>query len=776
MLNLSATLVPQDIMVQLSPKGGHFVREDPAMFNAPFFSITSKEAVSMDPQQRWLLETSYQALENAGIPAEKAAGTDAAVFAASMNEDYLRIFSKDPDEAPTNAATGTSPSILANRLSWYFDLKGPSVQLNTACSSSMVAVDLACQALRSGQSSMALVAGSNMLLCVEQSLDLSSMNMLSPDSLCYSFDKRANGYARGEGVAVLVLKRLPDAIRDSDMIRAVIRASGVNQDGHTPGITQPSSAAQEDLILRVYKKYGLEFDSTRYVEAHGTGTQIGDSTEIKVLSRVFRRSHSSQNPLYVGSVKANIGHLEGCSGLASIIKCILILEKGIIPPNALFEKWNSKPTEGLRRVSINSFGFGGTNGHVVMDDAYHVLETLAVQGHSWQWTLAPSIPTSFRPREVIHSNSGSAELTYTDPATNGKLNGTSVDPTRLPGQYHLLLWSAKDEATLKRLLQQYTKYYETCIAGSTPKLEQLAYTLVSRRSIMLWKAFAVINSDVTAEAFKESLSSCIRSSQEVGISFIFTGQGAQYLEMGVELLQYPVYRSTLETIDKIFRDLGANWSLLEEMQHGNQIDRPEFSQPLCTALQIALVELLRSFHVVPAAVIGHSSGEIAAAFTIGAISLKSACKVAYHRGRLAGHFASSTTRPGAMMSVNMSEINAQTYLDRLDVSTDIACINSPTNVTLSGDEEAIDKIKSCLDQDGVFARKLKVGVAYHSPAMQGISTDYLGYLGILKRRQYSNDIVMISSVTGQRVTSSTVSKGQYWVDNLVSSVRFADAI
>lgn len=253
----------------------------------------------MDPQQRWLLETAYRALENAGIPVEKVAGTQTSVFAASMTDDYTRIIAKDPDEAPTNTATGNNPSILANRLSWYYDLRGPSVSLNTACSTSMIAMDLACQSLRSGQCSMAMVTGSTAILSIETSLYLSSMNFLSPDSLCYSFDHRANGYARGEGVAVLILKKLTDAIRGMDTIRAIIRATGSNQDGHTPGLTQPSPSMQEDLIRQVYKSAGLGFESTRYVEAHGTGTQLGDAAEANALGRVFRTSRSSREPLYL---------------------------------------------------------------------------------------------------------------------------------------------------------------------------------------------------------------------------------------------------------------------------------------------------------------------------------------------------------------------------------------------------------------------------------------------------------------------------------------------
>ncbi|KAI1138716.1 hypothetical protein F5Y05DRAFT_403935 [Hypoxylon sp. FL0543] len=755
----------------LSSKGGHFVNEDPAAFDAPFFSITSKEAASMDPQQRWLLETSYRALENAGIPAEKAAGTDTAVFAASMSEDYMRILVKDPDEAPTNIATGTCSAMLANRLSWYFDLKGPSVEINTACSSSMVAMDLACQSLQTGQTSMSLVTGSNVLLSPETSVYMSNMNFLSPDSLCYSFDHRANGYARGEGVVVVVLKRLPEAIRDGDMIRAVIRATGTNQDGHTPGITQPSLSSQEELIRKVYRNCGLGFESTRYVEAHGTGTLIGDFTEAKALGRVFRSSR--------GSVKANIGHTGGASGLAGILKCIFILERGIIPPNALFEKLNPKinakannfqfeiptssvpwPTKGLRRVSVNSFGFGGSNGHIVMDDAFHTLMARGLRGkHN---TVADPI-----------------DYGLPSPLTTAIANGTTkVNGTSTGSKYQPLVWSARDVPALQRMFGQYSRYCEMRIDGRGSRLEQLAYTLASRRSEMAWRFFTVLGREEMLKSRDFSAANCVRASRERGITFVFTGQGAQYAAMGLELIQYPVFKSTLALADDCLKSLGAKWSLFDKLLCEESIHTPEISQPLCTVLQIALVELLRSFGIIPDVVVGHSSGEIASAYTLGALSLESACKVAYHRGRLAQSLKASTSKSSAMMSVNLAECDVHRYLAKatLEPGIHIACVNSPLNVTLSGEECALDVLKGHLDRDGIFAQKLKTGVAYHSPAMQQIAEEYRAVLGSLVPRDQHSAVMMVSSVIGQRISASAVSNSQYWVDNLISPVRFADAL
>ncbi|KAI1382727.1 putative polyketide synthase [Hypoxylon trugodes] len=748
---------------RLHSTGGHFLNGKLGEFDAPFFSMNSKEAAAMDPQQQILLETSYRALENAGISLGKVAGTSTGVFAGSMADDYSRTVSKDPDEAAVHAATGQAMAMLANRISWYFDLKGPSVQVNTACSSSMIAVDLACQSLRTGQSSLALVAGSSVMLGPEMSIYLTNMNVLSPDSLCYSFDHRANGYARGEGAIVFVLKCLTDAVTDGDMIRAVIRATGSNQDGHTPGIWQPSSESQEELIRTVYRSCGLGFESTHYVEAHGTGTQLGDSSEAKALGRVFKSSRSSGSPLYIGSIKANIGHLEGGSGLAGMLKSIVILEKGVIPPNALFEKLNPKinakslniqvptscipwPSCGLRRISVNSFGFGGSNGHVILDDAYHCLRELGLKGNC-----------RTQVQLQLHPNG------------DGSLS-TSPEAGSI---YKVLVWSAKDEGTLKRMFQRHARYIES----RKPNPNQLAYTLSEKRNRLTWRSFAVVKVGTPSLPPKVPF---FRSSRDVGLAFVFTGQGAQYAGMGLELLVYSAFRSAFERADTAFRDLGASWSLYDAMQEQDKINDPQLSQPLGTALQLCLVELLKSFCVVPAAVVGHSSGEIAAAYTAGAISFQSACRIAYHRGRLAAQLATETSRPGAMMSVNLPEGHVQSYLDKHDIGNDhihVACVNSPSNVTLSGDEKLIDKIKHYLDQENTFAWKLATRVAYHSPAMQEIASEYRSCLGALENQDgEAYDILMVSTITGEKVSRSQLSNSQYWVDNLISPVRFSDAL
>ncbi|KAE9379424.1 hypothetical protein N431DRAFT_553644 [Stipitochalara longipes BDJ] len=720
----------------LPARGIHAVNQDPAVFDAPFFSITAKEASSMDPQQRWALEAAYHAFENAGIATESLRSSRTAVFSATFADDFTRIMAKDPDAAPLQAAMGTTPSILPNRISWYFNLRGPSMHIDTACSGSMVAMDLACQSIKSGNSTAALVIGINVMLSPENSVLLGNMNFLSPDGRSFSFDERANGYARGEGVLAVVIKPLTDALNNGDVIRAVVRSTASNHDGRTPILTQPSAEAQEALIRDAYRKAGLGFEHTRYVEAH-----------------------ASRGP------NRNVSDWE----------CIPLIPIPSRAPFCIPTRSIPWPTDGLRRISVNSFGVGGANAHIILDDAFHYLQEHGLSGFHHCDT-----PTG-------HAHGTVTNGTVTNgTATNGHVvNGASanraLDERSIP---RLLIWSAADAGATDRMLQAYQSYYQAHIIDNHRKLNQLAYTLATRRSVMPWRAFAVVDG---ADGIKPTVP--VRaSSEKASIGFIFTGQGAQYAGMGLELLQYPVFESSLRESDQIFASLGAEWSIQDALRREKDIHLPQFSQPLCTALQIALVDLLRSFGVSPAAVVGHSSGEIAAAYTIGALSQRSACKVAYFRGQLAGKLAATTATPGAMMSANLVEPEIPSLLEKLglsngDSAVHVACVNSPTNVTLSGPVNSIRVFQSYLDQQGIFAKTVPTGVAYHSPAMRAIATEYRALLGDLESGKalgvtelQSPASVMVSSVTGNTVAAKLLSIPDYWVDNLVSPVRFADAV
>ncbi|KAK8065059.1 hypothetical protein PG997_011806 [Apiospora hydei] len=783
-------------------RGAHFLKQDPSLFDAPFFSSLRRKlqqwtpsiaCFSRRPTER--LKTvslaSSSCIESsnadtfgnkAGMPVERIKGSQTGVFAASMTDDYTRFTAKDPDGLVSPSLAGVAMSLLPNRVSWYFDLLGPSVHIDTACSGSLVALDMACQSIQSGDSSMALVAGTNLLLGPEGSIMLSHGNYLSPHSVCYSFDERADGYARGEGVIALVIKPVSAAIRDGDTIRAVIRATGSNQDGRTPTLTQPSSDSQERLIRRVYHKAGLGFEDTRFVEAHGTGTAVGDPIEMKAIGKVFREHRSSQEPLYVGSVKSNIGHTEGSAGLAGVAKAVLVLERGIILPNALFERMNPAidadfyhlavpttptpwPHHGLRRVSVNSFGFGGTNAHAIIDDALHYLQDRRFVANHCTRAL-----------DETSEDSSSTPCTESDDGGPSGLDGYDPAP-------QLLVWTAADETALGQTTQSYVEYCNADGRFTTRKeLEKLAYTLSARRSILLWRTFGVISPGGDPLVAAKPT----RASGETALAFVFTGQGAQYHGMGLQLMGFSVFKRTLERIDRIIRSIGCDWSLFgisDEMGHADNIHLPEYSQLLCTALQIALVELLRSCGVVPRAVIGHSSGEIAASYTVGAVSLESACKIAYFRGQAAGNLRREASEvPGAMLSANLAETDVAGYVGKISPSElskqiGIACVNSPVNCTLSGPERAIDVLKQRLEDDGIFSQKLKTGVAYHSPAMESAANEYRLRMGTLMPGDTVEPGYMVSSVLAQALPSpELLCTPQYWVDNLISPVRFSDGL
>ncbi|KAF7953322.1 hypothetical protein EAE96_006533 [Botrytis aclada] len=790
-------------------RGGNFLKGDLAAFDPSFFSITAEEAKAMDPQHRLLLETTYQALENAGIPLSGASGTKTGVYTGSMADDYRFTSLKDPEDLPKYAVTGTAMSLLANRLSWFFNFSGPSINLDSACSSSLMALDIACQGLRNGDSSMAVVSGSSLIGCLETWISLCNMGFLSPDSRCYSFDSRANGYARGEGVGVVIIKKLSDALKNNDTIRAVIRATGSNSDGHTPGITQPSREAQIRLMEETYIKAGLDPAKTRYFEAHGTGTPLGDPIEAGAIGSVFRKYRSTTEPLYIGALKSNIGHLEGGSGVAGLIKTVLVLEKGVIPPNANFERTNSNidaeffhlrfpteqvpwPCQGLRRASVNSFGFGGSNSHCIVDDAYHFLKSHSLVGNH-NTIFDPKIcGDDLESEEEAYVRTAFLDvlkIRYTNYWSVTQVNWCTANSSKSVSNPQLLVFSAVDKDGIGRLAEAYRSYFAGHALESQINqlslLKNLAYTLSSRRSAFTWRSFVVTDSLTDVMGLPAKLSSPIRAASSLGVAFIFTGQGAQYSRMGMALLSFPTFRNTLKKANEVFRQLGCTWCLFDELAHdesASNVNDPAYAQPLCTALQLALIEMLREFGISPTIVLGHSSGEIAAAYACGGLSFESACKVAFFRGQMAKKIRQNCKHPRAMLSINLAESEAQLYITKIlglfnPESLTIACVNSPSNVTLSGLESDIDLIQQRLNTDGMFGRKLNTGVAYHSPQMNDVADEYSNLLQTLViGRTPLSPIIMISSVTGERIANlESLSQAQYWVKNMVSQVEFSKA-
>ncbi|KAF2797221.1 hypothetical protein K505DRAFT_399134 [Melanomma pulvis-pyrius CBS 109.77] len=783
-------------------RGGHFIDHDLAAFDAGFFGMAPAECEAMDPQHRIQLEVACEALENAGLPLENLEGSDTAVHVATFSNDYNFIQHKDVNDIPKYTSTGVGTAIAANRISYLLDLRGPSITVDTGCSGSIVAIHNACQSLRSRECSLALAGGVNLLISPDLMLTMSLMRCWNDDGKCHSFDDRGFGYGRGEGAAMIVLKRLDDAIRDGDHIRAVIRNTGVNSDGKTNGIMVPKSAAQKDLIEKVYRGVNLDPKDTGVVEAHATGTAVGDPNEVAAIRSAFRGSNTD-SPLYIGSIKPNIGHLESASGIASIIKGVLMLENGMIPPTINvqtlkaglrldefgivvprhFMKW----PEGMsHRLSVNSFGYGGTNAHAILEAAEEFSGNIPnrdfhqINGSNRIPSISTHTTLSGNIRRMTNGNS-----TDSDIAVNGAIqNDTNGIPDekssvnflpQMTQALQILPLSAKSEESARTLVKDLLEWCSTHTETRDYALQNLAYTLSTRRSLMQWRVAFPISSldELVSHANVHPVKS---SPAPPRMIFVFTGQGAQWYGMGRGLmcLESP-FRTSVQRSDKILQELGADWSLMEELLKDDattRVNESKISQPATTALQVALVDLLCNLGVKPEAVVGHSSGEIAAAYAAGALDHDDAIKVAYFRGRLNNE---SLSHKGAMLAVGLGEVEVQPYLSAVrNGKVVIACANSPSSSTVSGDEAGVADLETALKKADVFARRLKVDRAYHSHHMQEVAGEYLRDLDGLRSGELNPDISFVSSVTGLKKLDEF--GPQYWVQNLVSKVRFSDAL
>ncbi|EPE26251.1 Thiolase-like protein [Glarea lozoyensis ATCC 20868] len=765
---------------------GHFMKENISTFDASFFSFTEAEVISMDPMQRWLLEVTYEAIENSGLKMQQIKESSTSVFIGSFLGEYEKILGRDPQLSSKYKSSGAATSMLANRISWFYDLRGPSLAVDTACSSSMYAFHLACQSIRSGETEMGIVGGSNVMLNPGTTQDLADLGFLSPDGTSYAFDERANGYGRGEGIGVVIVKALSKAIRDGDTIRAVVRATGVNQDGHTPGITQPSQSAQEDMIRDTYASASLDMGKTAFVEAHGVGTTLGDPTEATAIGNVFRDSRKNDVPILIGAVKTNIGHLEGASGVAGLIKTILALEKGVIPPNIWFERVNpsidvdhlriefptkpkSWPVDGVRRASVNSFGFGGANAHAVLDDAYHYLKHHQIDGnHSTVISPSPCSRLNGFHQKIPNG------------ITNGVSHNHHGDDSEEELERQLFVFSAASEASLQCLVEIYFKSLPQ--HGDNSYLRNLAFTLSEKRTSLPWKLFSSSNSiDDLKKTLSNNALAKVKSLEVPKLCFIFTGQGAAWYAMGRKLLSHQVFLNSIQTSEAFLHALGCQWSITEELlkdEKSTRLNEAVVSQPVCTALQIAILQLLVSWKIKPKYVLGHSSGEIAAAYVAGGISHESACAIAYHRGQVT--LLKQGDKPESMLAVGLSGPRVKMYFqlpEHRDRYIYIACYNSPTSTTISGDKADLEAFQVFLEKENVFARRLPVNIAYHSPRMNEISAQYNKLIhSISPGTPLYPDIAMISSLRGSQICATEASNPQYWVDNMVSPVRFLQAM
>ncbi|KAJ5989668.1 Acyl transferase/acyl hydrolase/lysophospholipase [Penicillium waksmanii] len=712
---------------------GYFLDEsiDISTVDTSFFHMGKAEVERTDPHQRQMLEVVRECIEDAGETKWK--GRPIGCYMGSFGEDWTEMFAKENQQYGLHRVSGYGDFVLANRVSYEMDFTGPSMVIRTACSSSLVALHEACVAIGRGDCESAVVGGANLILGPGMTAAMSEQGVLSPDGSCNTFSANANGYARGEAVSAVFIKPLSAAIQDGNPIRAVIRSTASNSDGKgSGGMQAPNDVAQEAMIRRAYELAGItDYSQTAFVECHGTGTSIGDPTEARAVGRVF----GPHGGIHIGSVKPNLGHSEGASGLTSVIKSILALENSIIPPNIKFSQPNpdipwdecklSVPTEPtpwpksrVERISINSFGIGGTNAHIILDSA-----------KSFGIAAAPDRPLT-SPQLLV-------------------LSGTNVD-------------------AVKRSITLYKDY----VLENPSKVHDLAFTLAMRREHLSHRAYAVVNlfGGVTASV-------PFKSSKSPQIAMIFTGQGAQWPEMGRCLIlddKFPIFRRTIQSLDRHLQAISPNlsWSIEEELQKPAKHSRllsAELSQPICTAIQIALVDTMTSFDIHASAVVGHSSGEIAAAYAAGALEANDAMEIAFYRGQA----TLMQTKSGSMAVVGIGYNGIQ---DHLRPGVTVACQNSPRSITISGDTDAVEATISNIKNahPDILARKLKVNKAYHSPHMAEIGPSYHSLIKRLSCGPPKK--LFFSSVESGKLIQDATLGPEYWQRNLESPVLFHAAV
>ncbi|HEY9740894.1 MAG TPA: thioester reductase domain-containing protein [Coleofasciculaceae cyanobacterium] len=760
---------------KMSTRWGGFL-EQVDQFEPSFFGISPREVERMDPQQRLVLEVAWEAIENAAIVPSKLSGSQTGVFMAIGNYDYCRLLAKDITLVNAYDGTGNTLSIAANRLSYILNLRGPSVVTETACSSSLVALHFACRSLQSGESNLCLVGGVSLMLSPEPFITYSHARMMAADGRCKTFDASADGYVRGEGCGVVVLKRLSDAIRDEDNIRAVIRGTAVNQDGLSNGLTAPNGPSQQLVIRQALENAGVTPAQISYVEAHGTGTSLGDPIEVKSLKAVLMQGREPDQPCWIGSAKTNIGHLEAASGMAGLIKVALSLQHKEIPPHLHLKQLNplislegttfSIPTEcqpwsaGTERrlAGISAFGFGGTNCHAILEEA----------------------PSDFR-LPILDFGLGSTRESNESSETNEQPS----NPKSKERPLHLLSLSAKSEKALGELAQRYEDFLATHPEAS---LADVCFTANTARSHFDHRLAVVAESTAqlqeTLLAFatgKEAtglVSGQVQSKKRQKIAFLFTGQGSQYVGMGRQLYEtQPIFRQALDRCDEILRPY-LEQPLLEVLYpdtHSSnpkskvqnpKLDETAYTQPALFALEYALFQLWKSWGIEPAVVMGHSVGEYVAACVAGVFSLEDGLKLIAARARL----MQALPQDGEMVAVFASESQVQTVIQPYAQELSIAAINGPQSTVISGKREAVQDAIATLQAEGVKAKKLTVSHAFHSPLMEPM---LVAFEQVASDISYSlPNIKLISNVTGELATAE-IATPEYWCRHVRQPVRFA---
>ncbi len=733
-------------------------------FDATFFGIAPREAARMDPQQRILLETVYHAIQHAGIPPKAMAGSQTGVFVGIGGTDYSKIPAHFPDyleHIDAHVGTGNALSVAAGRISYVFDLHGPSFIVDTACSSALVALHTAVQSLRSGESNAAIVAGVNLILSPEVTIAFSKANMLSRDGRCRPFDASANGYVRGEGCAVILIKRLSDARRDGDSIMGVIRGTAVNQDGRTSGITAPNGLAQQECIRAALRQARVDAGDVSYVEGHGTATPLGDPIELGSLAAVFANKTDNESPLHVTSVKANIGHTETVSGMAGLIKVLLMMRERKIPAQLHLTELNPSvrltgsriqiPTQPLpwvgeknRIAGISSFGFGGTNAHVVIEspESYQPTDTDGTsQGPGA--TSCIVLPVSARSDDAIRS----AARLYRDLIANNPILAADV---------------CKAAAITRDPLPRRLVVIAQNAAGLSAGLDAMG-----------------ANGSQPASGSSFQIARRTAVSPRPTIAMLFTGQGSQYAAMGRQLYDSDeVFRASLdrafEIVDETRRgageaDVRSLRSVMFDAVDGS-IDQTGFAQPAIVAFECAMVDRLASLGVKPTMVCGHSVGEYAAAYAAGVLTHQQTMQLITHRGRL----MQSLPAGGKMTAIFASLSRVQELISSRPLSASnvlsVASINGPQNIVVSGDGDAVDEFERLAKQNDIHFKSLSVSHAFHSELMEPMLASFRKLAGEI---EYSSlRCVMISSLTGQALERRSIpGQNEVWADHFTDAIR-----
>ena len=714
-------------------------------FDPDFFRISPREAVAIDPQHRLLLEVSWEALERAGHTPERLAGSPTGVFIGLTCEDYNDIIQKRPpalnQEHELFFVTGVKSYAASGRIAYTFGFTGPALTIDTACSASSVSVHQACLSLRQGECDMALAGGVNLLLDPVVHVYTYKGKILTTDSHCKVFDASADGYVRAEGCGIVVLKRLSDALEDKDNILAVIRGSGVNQDGASNSFSAPNGQSQQALLRRVLAQTGIDPSEVQYFEAHGTGTSLGDATELSTIEQVFGQSHSKDNPIFVGSCKANIGHPEPASGIASLIKLVSALQNQEIPPQINIKKINPSldwektsvkiPTQltpwpkAERHIgALNCFGISGTNSCMIVEEAPKS------KPETSQWE---------RPEQI-------------------------------------LVLSAKSSVALKQLADRYCCHLNAhpeqaltniCFTANTGRGHfdhRLSVTGASSKEIAA--KLALFHQDDRAS---DILSNQVEDTESLGIAFLFTGQGSQYVEMGRQLYEtQPTFRKTIERCDEILRSYQEK-SLLEVLYppvgEYSPLDETAYTQPALFAIEYALYRLWQSWGIHPAVVMGHSLGEYVAACVAGVFSLEDALKLVAARGQMMQQLPEG----GVMVSLMSSQKVVTKVIQKYAGEITIAAINGPESIVISGEEKAVKAAMVEFEAEGIKTKQLQVSHAFHSPLMKPIIDSFKQ---VAETITYSlPKIESISNVTG-KVATAEVATPEYWCRHILSPVRF----